>query len=124
MPICLDWPFVPGFSDSRAARCIAEASGNLGELSTYAPALGPVVWKLGRHDEGEALAQRGRELGDPAEAEGLAREALEFSLRTDCLAYQGHAHSDLAEVLEAAGRRDEAAAEFREALDCYERKEV
>ena len=37
---------------------------------------------------------------------------------------QGEALSDLAEVLEAAGRRDEAAAALREALERYERKPV
>lgn len=37
---------------------------------------------------------------------------------------QGNALFDLAEVLEAAGRRDEAAAALREALDRYERKPI
>jgi len=37
---------------------------------------------------------------------------------------QGETLSDLAEVLEAAGRGDEAAAALREALDRYERKQV
>ena len=109
--------------------------------------LGRVLCKLGRHDEAELLARRGRELGDPedimtqhgwrqtqalvhsargqhAEAERLAREAVDLSLRSDSPLNQGEALSDLAEVLEAAGRRDEAAAALREALDRYERKPV
>jgi tetratricopeptide (TPR) repeat protein len=103
--------------------------------------------QLGRHDEAEPLAQRGRELGDPAdiltqqvwretqalahsargqhaEADHLAREAVEFSLRSDSPLHQGNALCDLAEVLEAAGRRDEAAAALHEARDCYERKQI
>jgi class 3 adenylate cyclase len=124
-----------------------EASGNTGELSTYAPRLGRALCDLGRHDEAEQLARRGRELGDPedvmtqqswrqtqalvhsargehAKAEQLAREAIDVSLRSDSPSEQGNALFDLAEVLEAAGRRDEAAAALREALDHYERKPV
>jgi tetratricopeptide (TPR) repeat protein len=37
---------------------------------------------------------------------------------------QGESYGDLAEVLEAAGRRDAAIAAWREALDRYERKEI
>ncbi len=124
-----------------------EAIGNFGELSTYAPILGRALCKLGRYDEAEPLAQRGRELGDPgdiltqqvwrqtqalvhsargehAQAERLAREAVEYSLRTDSLLSRGNALYDLAEVLDGAGRRDEAAAVFREAIDCYDRKQI
>jgi hypothetical protein len=124
-----------------------EAIGNIGELSSYAPMLGRVLCALGRYDEAELLAQRGRELGHPADsmtqqtwrqtqalvhsargqhvaAERLAREAVDFSLETDSPLRQGEALYDLAEVLEAAGRRDEATATLREALDCYERKPI
>jgi hypothetical protein len=122
-----------------------EAIGNTGELSTYAPTL-RVLCALGRYDEAELLAQRGRELGDPEDvmtqelwrqaqalvhsargqhaAERLAREAVDFSLRSDSPLQQGNALFDLAEVLAAAGRRDEAAAALREALDLYERKPI
>jgi tetratricopeptide (TPR) repeat protein len=124
-----------------------EASGNLGELSTYAPLLGRALCALGRHDEADLLARRGRELGDPedvmtqqiwretaalvcaargqhAEADRLAREAVDFSLGSDSLLNQGYAFGVLAEALEAAGRRDSAASALREALDRYERKEI
>jgi tetratricopeptide (TPR) repeat protein len=37
---------------------------------------------------------------------------------------QGDAYCDLAEVLEAAGRREEAITVLQEALDRYERKEI
>jgi tetratricopeptide (TPR) repeat protein len=122
-----------------------EAIGNTGELSSYAPMLGRVLCALGRYDEAELLAQRGNELGDPedvwtqqawrqtqalahsargqhAEAERLAREAVDFSLRGDSPLKQGEALCDLAEVLETAGRA--AAAALREALDRYERKPI
>ncbi|MCA1679729.1 MAG: hypothetical protein LC777_12665 [Actinobacteria bacterium] len=40
-----------------------EALGNWALLSTYAPTFGRCLCALGRHDEAEFLAQRGRELG-------------------------------------------------------------
>jgi class 3 adenylate cyclase/tetratricopeptide (TPR) repeat protein len=124
-----------------------EASGNTAELSTYAPQLGRVLCALGRDDEAEVLARRGRELGDPddvwtqalwrqaqalvysaraqhTDAEQLAREAIDWASQSDSLLRQGDAYSDLAEVLEADGRREEAAAALRNALECYERKEI
>jgi tetratricopeptide (TPR) repeat protein len=124
-----------------------EAIGNTGELSSYAPMLGRVLCTLGRYDEAELLAESGRELGhhedgmtqrtwrqtqalvhsargQHVEAERLAREAVDFSLLSDSPLYRGESLSDLAEVLEAAGRRDEATATLREALDCYERKPI
>ena len=124
-----------------------EASGNFGELSTYAPLLGRALCKLDRYDEAELLAQRGRELGDPDDiatqtiwrqtqalvcsargehhdAEHLAREAVDLSRRSDSLFGQGDALCDLAEVLEAARRRNEAVAAWQEALDRYERKQL
>ena len=114
-------------------------------LSTYAPALGRSLCALGRYDEAEPLAQRGRELGDEddlvtqalwrqvqalvhahrgehAEAERLAREAISITERMDGLNYQGDVLCDLAEVLAAAGRTDEAADALEQALERYGRK--
>jgi class 3 adenylate cyclase/tetratricopeptide (TPR) repeat protein len=62
--------------------------------------------------------------GEHAEAERLAGEALTHIHTTDSPKFQGDAYCDLAEVLEAAGRRDEAVAAWHEALDRYERKQV
>jgi class 3 adenylate cyclase/tetratricopeptide (TPR) repeat protein len=62
--------------------------------------------------------------GEYADAERLAREALPHILETDSLKLQGDVYCDLAEVLEAAGRRDEAIAAWNEALELYERKGV
>ena len=61
--------------------------------------------------------------GEHAEAERLAREAVAGIEQTDSLTFQGDAWYDLAEVLAAAGRDEEAAAALAEALDRYERKQ-
>jgi tetratricopeptide (TPR) repeat protein len=122
-----------------------EALHRLNNLSTYAPMLGRSLCALGRHDEAEPLAQQGRTLGHEqdlatqalwrqvqarvladrgqhADAETLAREAVAIIERTDGLNFQGDALCDLAEVLTAGGRSDEAAAALTQALDRYERK--
>jgi class 3 adenylate cyclase len=122
-----------------------EARHLLNNLSTYAPMLGRSLWALGRDDEAEALADRGRELGGEddhmtqvfwrrvqalvhsrrgrhADAELLAREALALTERTDGLNIQGDTLCDLAEVLAAAGQKTEAAATLEGALERYKRK--
>jgi tetratricopeptide (TPR) repeat protein len=60
--------------------------------------------------------------GDLAEAEPLAREALRRALQTDQLESRAEAHTDLAEVLRLAERREEAAHELEQALGLYEAK--
>jgi class 3 adenylate cyclase/tetratricopeptide (TPR) repeat protein len=82
-----------------------------------------------RSRDGEALRLQLAALvaahrGEHGDAERLAREALRHILETDSPKLQGDVYCDLAEVLEAAGRRDEAIDAWREALDCYERKGV
>lgn len=52
------------------------------------------------------------------------RESIAWAERSDSVRNHGDAFSVLAEVLEAAGRRDGATAAWREALDRYERKQV
>ena len=124
-----------------------DASGNSGALSGCAPRLSRVLCGLGQYDEAEPLAAKGRELGGPEdiwaqwcwreaqalvhsgrgehdEAARLAREAAEFALQSDSPLCRGDVLSSLGEVLAAAGRRDEARAAFRDALACYERKQV
>jgi class 3 adenylate cyclase len=122
-----------------------EEREQLGLLGTYAPLLGREFCSLGRFEEAEALALRGRDLvgdrpddrhrwrrvyalvlahrGEHAEADRLAREAIAGVEETDSLTHQGDAWYDLAEVLAAAGREEEAAAALAEALDRYERKQ-
>jgi class 3 adenylate cyclase len=62
--------------------------------------------------------------GDHTEAERLAREALTHTHKTDSPKLQADAYCDLAEVLEAAARREEAVAAWHEALDRYEHKGI
>jgi tetratricopeptide (TPR) repeat protein len=122
-----------------------EEQGLLGYLSTFAPLLGRELCALARFDEAETLARRGRELaeegdvtsqalwrqvqalvhahrGEYAEGVGLAREAVAITEQTDGLNIQGSALCDLAEVLHAAGRDEEATAALTDALERYERK--
>jgi class 3 adenylate cyclase len=119
-----------------------EALGQLPYLTLYLALLGRALCALGRFDEAEALAIRSGELdeentvlpwrqvqalvhshrGEHAEAEEAAREAVAAVERTDGLNDQAAAWWDLAEVLQSAGRGDEAAAAFGEALERYERK--
>lgn len=124
---------------------LLEARGQRAILSTFAPLLGRSLCALGRHHEAEPLARLGRELGDEqdartqalwrqvqalvdgrrsqhTEAEQLAREAVTISERTDGLNLQGDALCDLAQVLHAAGRSEDAAAALAQALERYEHK--
>lgn len=114
-------------------------------LSTFAPIYGRRLCAIGRFDEAEVQAGVGRELGEEhdiatqalwrqvqarvdahrgrhAEAETLAREAVAITAMTDALTMQAAALEDLAEVLAAAGRTEEAIATLGEALERYERK--
>jgi class 3 adenylate cyclase/tetratricopeptide (TPR) repeat protein len=116
-----------------------------GFLSTYAPELGRSLCALGRYDEAEVLALRGRELGQEedsstqagwrsvlalvlahrsqyGEAERLARGAVDIIEQGEALNWRAAVFSDLAEVLAAAERSDEAAAALGQALALYERK--
>jgi class 3 adenylate cyclase/tetratricopeptide (TPR) repeat protein len=116
-------------------------------LSGYLSMRGRMLCEVGRYDEAEQLAAQGRDLGhehnavtqsawrrvaalvaahraEHTEAERLAREALTYSQQTDSPRLQGNAYYDLGEVLQAAGRREEAAAAWHEALDRYERKGI
>jgi class 3 adenylate cyclase/tetratricopeptide (TPR) repeat protein len=129
----------------RRACDMFEARGQLAFLATFASMLGRSLCILGRHDEAEPLARLGRELADEqdwlaqalwrqvqalvdahrgqhTQAEQLAREAVASSECTDSLDGQGDALCDLAEVLHAAGRTDEAGAALAQALERYERK--
>ena len=123
-----------------------DATEQLPFLETYLGCLGRSLCMLGRFDEAEQAAERGRSLeetlgglvpdylwrqvlarvhahrGELAEAERLAREAVAASEQTDSLDDQCLVLWDLAEVLAAAGRLDEAEAAFEQALDRCRRK--
>jgi tetratricopeptide (TPR) repeat protein len=122
-----------------------EERGARAVLSTHAPQRGRSLCLLGRYDEAEPLARLGRQLGDEQdaatqmlwrqvqamvcshrgqheEAERLAGEAATIAERMDAPDLQGDALCDLAEVLERAGRAQEAAAMLEQALERYNRK--
>jgi class 3 adenylate cyclase/tetratricopeptide (TPR) repeat protein len=124
-----------------------EALGRNAELSTFAPQLARYLCALGRYEEAASLAKKGQDLGDPndnvtqvtwrqaqalvdvhrgryADAEQVAREAVEFDRAGDSTWELGTSYSILAEVLEAAGRREDAVSAWQDALDCYDRKQV
>jgi tetratricopeptide (TPR) repeat protein len=61
-------------------------------------------------------------IGQPDEAERLAREAVAIGATTDCLALHGDALADLAHVLATTGKRGQAAIAAREAIRLYEAK--
>ena len=122
-----------------------EAGGDVGALASYAPKLACVLCELGRLDEADAWAERGRELGaeddvftqiawrqakakvlarrgDLEQAKWLAREAVEVALTSDLLNEQGRAFFDLGDVLERAEDPAGATEALEHALDCFERK--
>ncbi|HMI99592.1 MAG TPA: adenylate/guanylate cyclase domain-containing protein [Gaiellaceae bacterium] len=124
---------------------LLEERGQRFFLSSLAPMLGHELCALGRHEEAARWAQVASELavrqnalgqallrqvqalveasrGRHIEAERSAREAVGIIERTDGLNYQGDALCDLAEVLELAGKPQEARAALAQALDRYERK--
>ena len=129
----------------RQACELFEQIGERGWLSTLTGELGHVLCDLGEFDEAEDWARKSRQLGgsddivtqmywrqvlarvrahrgEYDEAESAAREAIALGESTDMLSPRGLAHLDLAEVLEAAGRREEAAAEIERALGLFEQK--
>jgi len=119
--------------------------GEKGFSSTVAGNLGHLYAKQGRWDEAEQWGQTTLDLavlddmeaqaqghavlgrvhaarGDFDEGERLARRAVEIAMATDYLDRQGSVLRDLAEVLVAAGRIDEAREALNQALETYSRK--
>jgi tetratricopeptide (TPR) repeat protein len=78
-----------------------------------------ITQMLWRQARARVLAARGQH----AEADLLAREAVALGEPTQMLGAQAEAYADLGEVLERAGRADEATAAFEDALGRFERKE-
>lgn len=122
-----------------------EARGETGLRSTNAAELAAVVYRLSRVDEADELtrlsealaapedvASQGRwrlirakvhaRRGEHGQAERLAREGLAVVEATDFLSVRGEAWLDLAEVLELAGRRTEAAQAADSACRLFESK--
>jgi class 3 adenylate cyclase/tetratricopeptide (TPR) repeat protein len=132
----------------RVLRPAAEVLRSAGEKAYYSTLLGylaHVSYAQGKYDDADdlareayevggaddietqrlALAVRGRvsaRRGETADAERLVRAAVEFLAPTDALVGQAEVMLDLAEVLDLAGRPDEARAAARDAVRLYERK--
>ena len=139
-----------GQAEAAAARHLAGyegkiATGDVAFASTTAVELSRALADAGKGDEalryanvaidtsarddiasqGGGHAAMGRALsllGKHAEAEIAARKGVAIMAATDYLDYHGDARVDLAWVLRAAGKHDEALEALREALDLYRRK--
>jgi tetratricopeptide (TPR) repeat protein len=119
--------------------------GEKGVLSSLSAMLAQALCLQGRFEEAEPFIEESRELAssedvysqefwrmakalvlagrrDLAQAERLAREAVDLANSGDSIDDQGEALSVLSQVVEAAGRADEAAALIEEAIDRHERK--
>jgi class 3 adenylate cyclase/tetratricopeptide (TPR) repeat protein len=124
---------------------LLERLGEQGFRSTMVGLLAEALCRQGRYDEADECAQltadlameddfdpkfrwrvvRARVLahrGDFEEAEKLAREAVEIVEQTDWYLHRGQALSSLGEVLELAGRADDAGAAYERALEEFGRK--
>jgi class 3 adenylate cyclase/tetratricopeptide (TPR) repeat protein len=124
---------------------VLERLGEQGFLSTTVGLLAETLCRQGRYDEAEELARRTAELaivddfdpifrwravlarvmaqrGEFVEAEKLAREGVEIVEQTDWHLHRGEAFTALGEVLELAGRADEARAIYEQAIEAFELK--
>lgn len=129
----------------RQAAEILRRIGDLGHLSSVLGQLADSVYAQGRHEDAAAITEeaeattiagdvdaevnwmrvRGKalaRLGRIDEALRVATAAAAAARATDYLDMRASAALDLAEVLELAGRRGDAVAAVREALDAFERK--
>ena len=137
----------PGRAEQELAEAVGiyRAIGDLGHLSSYAPALADALSAQGRDDEALPLTEEAERAsiegdidaqvhwrrvrakilahrGELDEAVRLATEAADLARPTDDLDKRGRALMDLAEVLRLAGRSEESVAAAREAVDAFERK--
>ncbi|TLZ36899.1 MAG: tetratricopeptide repeat protein, partial [Gammaproteobacteria bacterium] len=119
--------------------------GERGWLSTVAGHAAEALYRLARDDEAWRLTETAAEAGasddvitqmlilqvrakilarrgEHAEAERLAREAVAWGEPTDALEVKANSYRDLAIVLSAAAKPDEALAALAEARSLYEQK--
>jgi tetratricopeptide (TPR) repeat protein len=129
----------------RGAVAVLEPIGEKSGLSTTTALLAEALYRQGAYDaaleqtvasesmapQGDLAAQvqwrgaRAKVLalrGEEGRAEALAREAVVLAAGTDFVNLHAGALADLATVLEAAGRPDEAVGRARSALALYRRK--
>ncbi|HEY7602883.1 MAG TPA: adenylate/guanylate cyclase domain-containing protein [Gaiellaceae bacterium] len=145
----LEWPFdiaalqgdyLRAVEHGREVVDLVAKRGLIAFQSTLGARLGLCLCKLGRFEEAAPHAAFARDVdpdsssaltlqarihahrGEHAVAEDLAREGVARGEQTDMLTWQGDAWWDLAEVLLAAGKTEEAIGAFEGALDRYGRK--
>ena len=122
-----------------------DAMGERNYISTTAGFLAEALYRQDRYDEAEQFTTISREIaamddvlsqvlwrsvlakvharrGRYAEAEKLAREAVDLMSRSDSLNTQGNTYMDLGAVLRISGREAEAAEAYAIALRLYELK--
>ena len=135
-------------SHLRSACETLERMGEKGFLATRLGCLAEAVYAQGRFAEAEQLSERVEAMaaqdpsdidpqfrwravrakvlarrGDHAAAATMARDAVALLAHTDWLNQRAQLHMDLAEVMQLAGRPDEAQAAVGEAVHLYEVKE-
>jgi tetratricopeptide (TPR) repeat protein len=124
---------------------IYRSMGDLGHLSSYAPALADALDAQGRYDEAFSLTEEAEQasiegdtdahvhwrrvrakvlahLGRFDEALRFATEAVNLARSSDDLEKRGKALIDLATVLDVAGKSKDAVPIIREAMETFERK--
>ena len=131
-------------SELRANLAALELMGEWSAASTAVAILGDMLYLQGRYEEALEATRRSEEwaapedlasqmtyrsvrgkalarLGQIEEGIGLAKEAVEIGERTD-FGFRGDMLLNLTEVLTLAGRREEAAAAARRAIELHEEK--
>jgi ATP/maltotriose-dependent transcriptional regulator MalT len=136
-----------GEAKMRWACDVLEQMGETGRLSTLAGIFADIVYRQGRYDEADSLAELSKRVtapddlasqilwrsvrakiaarrGDFDVAQALAQEAAALAESTDASHFHGDVRMDLAEVLTLAGRPEEAAAALKKAIELYEAKGI
>jgi len=129
----------------RQGHDVLDAAGDVGARCTVDAMLADVLFRLGRSDEAERLAEESRSIaaiddldaqprwrialarilaarGEHDRAERLAREAVALVEPIDLVTIKADAYAALGEVLARAGRVEETAVAVEQALALYERK--
>jgi tetratricopeptide (TPR) repeat protein len=137
--------FAKAEAEARVAYEINERINDLGHLSSIAPDLGDAIYAQGRYDEALRMSEfaesitiegdadagvRWRQLrakslariGEHADAERFARDAVSIIGETDYLNLHAHALMALAEVLRLQDRNTDAATAVEGALELLRRK--
>jgi tetratricopeptide (TPR) repeat protein len=129
----------------RSAFDFLQEIGEKGWLSSIAAFLAEALYEQGRYEEAERYVLASKEAANPddgsaqwgwrtvmgkvlarrgelEEGERIAREAVTVIEETDEIDHQGQAWFDLAEVLELAGKVDEARTALLESVERFDRK--